>query len=57
MFWPAGNGVDMRKPDTAAIAAGQPAPSRSRGDAPLGLVCLGLALATFALALRIAIIW
>jgi hypothetical protein len=57
MFWPAGNGVDMRKPDTAAIAAGEPAPSRSRGDAPLGLVCLGLALATFALALRIAIIW
>jgi hypothetical protein len=57
MFLPAGHGVNMRKPDTAAVAAGKPAPIRYRGDASVELVCLALALATFALALRIASIW
>jgi hypothetical protein len=57
MFWPSGNGVKMRKSDTAVVAAGKPAPSRSRGEAPVELICLGLALATFVLALRIAIVW
>jgi hypothetical protein len=57
MFRPAGDGVNMRNLDTAAVAAGKPAPTRSRGDAPVQWVCLALALATFALALRIASIW
>jgi hypothetical protein len=57
MFLPAGNGVNMRKPDTAAVAAGKPAPTRNRGDASVEVVCLALALATFALALRIVSIW
>jgi hypothetical protein len=51
------NGVNMRTPDTAEIAAGKPAPTRKRGDAPAELVCLALALATLALVLRIASIW
>jgi hypothetical protein len=57
MFLPAGNGVNMRKPDTAAVAAEKTAPIRNRGDAPVELVCLALALATFSLALRIVSIW
>ena len=47
----------MRKPDIAAVAAGKTAPTRNRGNAPVELVCVALALATFALALRIASIW
>jgi len=57
MFWQAGNGVNMRKPDIAAVAAERPVPARNHGDAPMELVCLALALATIALALRIASIW
>jgi hypothetical protein len=57
MFLLAGNGMNMRKPDTAAVAAGKPAPIRNRGDASVELVCLALALATFALTLRIVSIW
>jgi hypothetical protein len=57
MFLPPGNGVNMRKPETAAVAAGKPAPIGNRGDASVELVCLALALATFALALRIVSIW
>jgi hypothetical protein len=57
MFLPTGNGMNMRKPDTAVVATAKPAPIRNRGDAPVELVCLALALATFALALRIASIW
>ena len=57
MFLPAGNGVNMRKPDTAAVAAGKPAPIGNRSDVSVELVCLALALATFALALRIVSIW
>jgi hypothetical protein len=53
----AGNGVNMRKPDTAVVAAGKPVRPRNRGDASVELVCLALALATFALTLRIASIW
>jgi hypothetical protein len=47
----------MRKSDTATVTAEKTAPSRNRGEAPVELVCLGLALATLALALRIAISW
>jgi hypothetical protein len=57
MFLPAGNGVNMRKPDTAAVAAGKTAPIRNRGDASVELVCLALALALLVLALRIASIY
>jgi len=48
----------MRKPVTAAVAARKPAlPAGNRGDAPVELVCLALALAVLTLAFRIASIW
>jgi hypothetical protein len=49
--------VNKPTPDTAAIAAGKPAATRNRGDAPVELVCLALASATLALVLRIVSIW
>jgi len=48
----------MRKPVTAAVAARKTLlPAAGRGDAPVELVCLALALAVVTLALRIASIW
>jgi hypothetical protein len=48
----------MRKPDTASAAARKTAlPAGNRGEAPVELVCLALALALLALASRIATIW
>jgi hypothetical protein len=48
----------MRKPDPASAAARKTcSPAGSRGDAPVELVCLALALALLALASRIATIW
>jgi len=48
----------MRKPDPASAAVRKTAlPAGSRGDAPVELVCLALALALLALASRIASIW
>jgi hypothetical protein len=45
----------MRKPDTAAVAASRtPLPA---AGSPTVLVCLGLSLALFALAARIASVW
>jgi hypothetical protein len=52
------DGVNMRKPTTARVAATEPSlPSGSRGNAPVELVCLALALAVLTLAFRIASIW
>jgi hypothetical protein len=52
------DGVDMRKPAAASVAAGKPSlPGVSRHDAPVELVCLALVLALLALAFRIASIW
>jgi len=48
----------MRKPDAAFAAARKPSlPTGSRGDAPVELVCLALALALLVLAFRITSIW
>jgi hypothetical protein len=47
----------MRKADTAAVAAKTSLPAGGRGDAPVELVCLALALALIALACRIISIW
>jgi hypothetical protein len=48
----------MRKPDAAPVAARKARlPARSRGDTPVELVCLALALALLVLASRIASIW
>jgi hypothetical protein len=44
----------MRKPDGASIAAGK---ASLPANSPVELVCLALALALLALALRIASIW
>ena len=52
------NGVNMRKPTTARVAATETSsPAGGRGGAPVELVCLALMLALVALALRIAAIW
>jgi hypothetical protein len=52
------DGVDMRKPAAASVAAGKASlPALSRHDAPVELVCLALVLALLALAFRIASIW
>ena len=51
-------GVNMRKPETASAAARKtPLPAGIRGDTPVELVCLALALALLVLAFRIASIW
>ena len=48
----------MRKPETALVAAKKPSrPTASRGDTPVELVCMALALALLVLAVRIASIW
>jgi hypothetical protein len=48
----------MRKPDAAPVAARKAAlPACRRGDEPAQIVCLALALAVLALALRISSIW
>ena len=48
----------MRKSETALVAAKKPSrPTASRGDTPVELVCMALALALLVLALRIASIW
>jgi len=48
----------MRKPEAALVAAKKPSPATaSRGDTPVELVCMALALALLVLALRIASIW
>jgi hypothetical protein len=58
LFAPNADGVNMRKPDGASIAARKPSLAADSGDyAPMQLVCLALALAWLALALRIASIW
>jgi nicotinamide mononucleotide (NMN) deamidase PncC len=52
------DGVKMRKSTAAPVAATTTSPpAGSRGDAPVGLVCLALALAVLMLAFRIASIW
>jgi hypothetical protein len=52
------NGVKMRKPITVRVAATETSsPAGSRGDVPVGLVCLALALAVLTLAFRIASVW
>jgi hypothetical protein len=50
LFRPDLDGVPMRRPDTAAVAA-------RHHSRPAELVCLALALALFALAARIVSIW
>jgi hypothetical protein len=58
LFAPDGDGVNMRKPDAAAVAARKASvPSGRSGDAPVELVCLALALALLVLASRIASVW
>jgi hypothetical protein len=58
LFPPVADGVNMRKPDGASIAARKASlPVGSGHNAPVELVCLALALALVALALRIASIW
>jgi hypothetical protein len=58
LFPPDGDGVNMRKPDGASIAARKTSlPAGSGDNAPMQLVCLALALALVALSLRIASIW
>jgi hypothetical protein len=48
----------MRKPEAALVAVKKPSvPAASRGDSPVELVCMALALALAVLALRIASIW
>ena len=48
----------MRKPDAAAVAArNHSLPAARRGDTPVELVCLALALALLVLAARIISIW
>ena len=47
----------MRKPAAAVAASKTSLPAGSRGNAPLELVCLALALAVVMLAFRIASIW
>jgi hypothetical protein len=48
----------MRKPDAAFVAGEKPSlPAGGRGDTPVVLVCLALALALLVLASRIASIW
>jgi hypothetical protein len=48
----------MRKPEAASAAAGKTSrPAGDRGDSPVELVCLALALALSVLAFRIASIW
>jgi len=55
---PAGNGVTMRKPDAASIAATRASlPAESRSDASTQLVCVALALAIVVLAARIVSVW
>jgi hypothetical protein len=56
LFPPDDDGVNMRKSD-AAVAARKSLPAGNRGDAPVELVCLALALALIALACRIISIW
>jgi nicotinamide mononucleotide (NMN) deamidase PncC len=52
------DGVNMRKPADAAVAATTPSPPvGGRDDAPVKLVCLALALAVLVLAFRIATFW
>lgn len=51
-------GVNMRKPEAASAAARKTSqPAGIRGDTPVELVCLALALALLVLAFRIASIW
>jgi hypothetical protein len=51
-------GVIMRKSAAAPVAATDPSlPAGSQDHAPVRLVCLALALALVALALRIATTW
>jgi hypothetical protein len=58
MFRPDVDGVNMRKPDAAAVAARKAAlPAGRRGDAPTEVVCIALLLAVLTLASRIASIW
>ena len=58
MSLPGSSGVNMRKPEAALVAAKKPSPATaSRGDTPVELVCMALALALLVLALRIASIW
>jgi hypothetical protein len=55
---PDGDGVNMRKPEAASVAARKASLSAgSRDTAPLEVVCMALALAVVVLALRIATVW
>jgi hypothetical protein len=55
---PGSRGVNMRKPAAASVAARKTSlPAGGRGDTPVELVCLALALAVLMLAFRIASIW
>jgi hypothetical protein len=47
----------MRKPDSAAAAAGKTSLAGQREATPTQLICLALALAVVTLAMRIASIW
>jgi hypothetical protein len=52
------DGVTMRKPDAASVAAAKASlPAGGRGDAPVQVVCIALALAIVVLAARIVSIW
>jgi hypothetical protein len=58
VFPPQANGVIMRKPDAASVAAAKASlPAAIRGDTPVQVVCIALALAIVVLAARIASIW
>jgi hypothetical protein len=58
LFPPDLDGVTMRKPAAASVAATQASlPAGSRGDAPVAVVCAALMLALLFLAFRIASIW
>jgi hypothetical protein len=51
------DGVNMRRPNAASVAATKsPLPAASR-DVPAELICLAMTLALFTLAARIASIW
>jgi hypothetical protein len=58
LFLPDGNGVNMRKPVAAPVAARTATlPADNRNQAAIEMVCAALALAILVLACRIASFW
>jgi len=53
-----GDGVNMRKPAAASVAARKASPPAGSSDAaPVEVVCMALVLALFVLVFRIATVW